>query len=153
MTDQTPSCEAGQAPAAKQKTRRSSGGRPGGHTGLTPREIQVWKLLAEGYSNTAIAERLVMHRKSVENYAHLIFQKLGVGQDEGTNPRTKAALMYHRIDPAASVFTALLEAASELRDARLRLRQAEEAYAAAQRELEEYISAADEADLNASVKA
>ena len=45
---------------------------------LTPRETQVWELLALGLSNQAIGTRLGITSKSVATHAHEIYQKLGV---------------------------------------------------------------------------
>lgn len=45
---------------------------------LTPREDQVLQLIANGYSNPAIAERLYLGEKTVRNYVSLIFTKLQV---------------------------------------------------------------------------
>lgn len=48
------------------------------HDGLTEREREVLKLVAEGYSGTEIAERLVISPKTVDTYRERIMQKLGV---------------------------------------------------------------------------
>lgn len=45
---------------------------------LTPREDHVLRLVADGYSNPAIAERLYLSEKTVRNYVSLIFTKLQV---------------------------------------------------------------------------
>jgi DNA-binding CsgD family transcriptional regulator len=63
------------------------GGAPGGPgrpapeaaaTGLTPRELEVLALLAHGFSNRAIAERLVISEKTAVRHVSNIFGKLGV---------------------------------------------------------------------------
>ena len=54
---------------------------------LTPREIQVLCLLAQGLDNTAIAERLVVTTRTVQNHVSTIYDKLGV------TSRTQAALV------------------------------------------------------------
>ena len=46
--------------------------------GLTEREREVLKLVAEGYSGTEIAERLVISPKTVDTYRERIMQKLGI---------------------------------------------------------------------------
>ena len=46
--------------------------------GLTEREREVLKLVAEGYSGTEIAERLVISPKTVDTYRERIMQKLGM---------------------------------------------------------------------------
>ena len=45
---------------------------------LTPREREVMTLVAEGLSNRAIAERLVLTEKTVKNHVHNTYRKLGV---------------------------------------------------------------------------
>ena len=45
-------------------------------TRLTPRQREVLALMAEGYNNAAIAEKLVLGLKSVENYVNAIYQEL-----------------------------------------------------------------------------
>lgn len=45
---------------------------------LTPRELDVLKLIAKGASNEAIAEQLVITPKTVRNYVSRIYSKLGV---------------------------------------------------------------------------
>jgi two-component system response regulator NreC len=48
------------------------------YNGLTEREREVLKLVAEGYSGTEIAEKLVISPKTVDTYRERIMQKLGV---------------------------------------------------------------------------
>jgi DNA-binding NarL/FixJ family response regulator len=45
---------------------------------LTPRELEIVKLVAEGYSSDAIAEALVISRKTVEHHRSHILEKLGM---------------------------------------------------------------------------
>jgi DNA-binding NarL/FixJ family response regulator len=45
---------------------------------LTPRELEVVKLIAEGYINEQIAEQLVISRKTVERHRANILEKLGM---------------------------------------------------------------------------
>jgi HD-GYP domain-containing protein (c-di-GMP phosphodiesterase class II) len=47
-----------------------------GPAGLTPREIEVLRLLARGLSNKVIAERLVISPKTVANHAEHIYAKI-----------------------------------------------------------------------------
>ena len=42
-------------------------------SGLTPRQQEVLSMMAQGYSNAAIAEKLVLGTKSVENYINAIY--------------------------------------------------------------------------------
>ena len=60
---------------------------------LTPREHEILALVAEGLSNGAIAERLVITKRAVERHIHSIFWKLDLGDSE-TSGRVKAALLY-----------------------------------------------------------
>ena len=45
---------------------------------LTPRELQVVKLIAEGYSSAEIATELVISRKTVDHHRANILEKLGM---------------------------------------------------------------------------
>ncbi len=45
---------------------------------LTPRELEVVKLIAESHTNEQIAERLVISRKTVERHRANILEKLGM---------------------------------------------------------------------------
>jgi HD-GYP domain-containing protein (c-di-GMP phosphodiesterase class II) len=47
-----------------------------GPAGLTPREVEVLRLLARGLSNKAIAERLVISPKTVGNHVEHIYSKI-----------------------------------------------------------------------------
>jgi len=53
---------------------------------LTPRELEVLRLLAQGLDNAAIAEQLVVTKQTVQNHVSNIYGKLGVTM------RTEAAL-------------------------------------------------------------
>jgi len=50
----------------------------GGHP-LSPRELEVLRLLATGATNRAVAQRLVLSEKTVARHISNIFTKLGVG--------------------------------------------------------------------------
>ncbi len=54
---------------------------PGRHApdGLTPREVEVLRLLAAGRSNRDIAEHLVLSERTVARHVANIFAKIGVG--------------------------------------------------------------------------
>ncbi len=58
---------------------------------LTPREMDVLRLLVEGLSNSAIAEALVLSPFTVKGYVRTVFQKLGVSD------RTQAAVKSIRL--------------------------------------------------------
>jgi DNA-binding NarL/FixJ family response regulator len=51
---------------------------PGDASGLTPRELEVLRLIARGETNRAIGESLVISEKTVSRHVSNIFDKLGV---------------------------------------------------------------------------
>ena len=61
---------------------------------LTPRELEILALVAEGRSNAAIADELVVTKRAVERHINGIFMKLDLGESEDVNRRVKAALLY-----------------------------------------------------------
>jgi ATP/maltotriose-dependent transcriptional regulator MalT len=78
--------EMGAAPATEEVDRLLHRARPGG---LTEREVEVLKLVAEGRSNPDIARALVLSQKTVERHLSNIFTKLAVPS------RTAAAAYAH----------------------------------------------------------
>jgi DNA-binding NarL/FixJ family response regulator len=61
---------------------------------LTPRGREILALIAEGASNGAIAEQLVITKRAVERHINAIFQKLELEDSAGVSRRVKAALLY-----------------------------------------------------------
>jgi DNA-binding NarL/FixJ family response regulator len=61
---------------------------------LTPREHEVLALMAEGHTNSAIAERLVVTGGAVEKHVHNVFLKLGLPPTEQQHRRVLAVLTY-----------------------------------------------------------
>ncbi len=61
---------------------------------LTPREREVLGLMAEGRSNTAIAEELVITQRAVEKHVKNIFQKLRLTPADTDHRRVLAVLRY-----------------------------------------------------------
>jgi DNA-binding NarL/FixJ family response regulator len=61
---------------------------------LTPREREVLALMAEGHTNSAIAERLVVTNGAVEKHVGNVFMKLGLPQTEQQHRRVLAVLTY-----------------------------------------------------------
>ena len=69
---------------------------------LTPREVEVLGQIAQGKSNRAIAESLVLTKRAVEKHIHSIFMKLGLGDAEDVSRRVKAALVFLAEAPQSS---------------------------------------------------
>jgi len=61
---------------------------------LTPREREVLQLMAEGRSNTAIAQALVVSEGAVEKHTSSIFSKLGLAPTDAGHRRVLAVLRY-----------------------------------------------------------
>jgi DNA-binding NarL/FixJ family response regulator len=61
---------------------------------LTQRETEVLELMAEGRSNAAIAERLVITPGAVEKHVSSIFGKLGLPPSESDHRRVLAVVAY-----------------------------------------------------------
>jgi DNA-binding NarL/FixJ family response regulator len=69
-------------------------GRDGTLSRLNPRELDVLALMAEGYSNITIAQRLFLSEGSVSKYTTTIFAKLDLAASNDTNRRVLAVLTY-----------------------------------------------------------
>jgi DNA-binding NarL/FixJ family response regulator len=61
---------------------------------LTAREREVLAEIAQGKSNTAIAESLVLTKRAVEKHINAIFMKLGLTQSDEVSKRVKATLIF-----------------------------------------------------------
>ena len=64
---------------------------------LTPRELEVLAVIAEGKSNAAISEALVLTKRAVEKHINAIFLKLNLSHSQSADevsPRVKAALVF-----------------------------------------------------------
>ncbi|MFC8599038.1 MULTISPECIES: LuxR C-terminal-related transcriptional regulator [unclassified Isoptericola] len=61
---------------------------------LTPRELEVLGLMAEGLGNAAIAARLVVSAGAVHKHVRSIFAKLGLAPDDDADRRVMAVLRY-----------------------------------------------------------
>jgi len=60
--------------------------------GLTAREVEVLRLVAEGRSNAEIAEQLVMSLPTVKTHVRSLYQKLGIGSRSAA---TRYAIEHH----------------------------------------------------------
>ena len=65
---------------------------------LTPRELEVLAQIAEGKSNRAIGESLVLTKRAVEKHINAIFLKLDLGDAEDVSKRVKAALLFLAVE-------------------------------------------------------
>ena len=63
---------------------------------ITPREREVLELMAEGRSNAAIAEQMVITERAVEKHVTNIFAKLGLAAKPDSHRRVLAVLAYLR---------------------------------------------------------
>ena len=63
---------------------------------LTPREREVLGLMAEGRTNQAIAEQLVVSERAVEKHVTSIFSKLDLAAGPDDHRRVLAVLTYLR---------------------------------------------------------
>lgn len=70
--------------------------RASGAVEFTDREQEVLSLAAEGLSNHAIAERLVINERTVETHTARIFTKFGLSQSPEIHRRVMAVLAYLR---------------------------------------------------------
>jgi DNA-binding NarL/FixJ family response regulator len=66
----------------------------GTQTLLTAREQDVLRLMAEGHSNAAVAERLAITGKSVSNLINALFAKLGLEPSTSHHRRVLAVLAH-----------------------------------------------------------
>jgi DNA-binding NarL/FixJ family response regulator len=75
---------------------RARNGEEGPEDPLTPRELQVVKLIAEAYTSDEIAEALVISRKTVDHHRARILDKLGM---RNTADLTRYAIRRGLIQP------------------------------------------------------
>ncbi|MER5794989.1 response regulator transcription factor [Streptomyces sp. NPDC001980] len=76
----------------QQLLSRRADDRPLG--GLTPRELEVMELMAQGRSNAAIAGQLVVTERAIAKHTSNIFTKLGLEVSDDDNRRVLAVLAY-----------------------------------------------------------
>lgn len=70
--------ELGATPDVLRVDALTRSGRPGRFGALTPRELEVVRLVAEGKTNRAIADLLYLSEKTVDRHLSNVFAKLGV---------------------------------------------------------------------------
>jgi len=61
---------------------------------LTPREVEVLALVAEGRSNASIADALYLTKRAVEKHINAIFTKLDLADNGDADRRVSAALRF-----------------------------------------------------------
>ncbi|MDP6550098.1 MAG: response regulator transcription factor [Dehalococcoidia bacterium] len=61
---------------------------------LTKRQRSVLELMAQGYNNAGIAERLTLAEKSVGTYINVIYQELEVSGVEDVHARVRATILF-----------------------------------------------------------
>ena len=82
--------------AATDLTRLGRLAKPAARThGLTPRELEVLRLLAAGKTNRAIASELVLADKTVDRHVSNIFTKLGVSSRAAATASSSAGCGEH----------------------------------------------------------
>jgi len=91
--------EFGDASSVLRAITEFVGGRHGtAPLGLSPREVEVLRLIAAGLSNTEIADRLVLSVRTVERHTVNIYAKIGArGRTEAT-----AYAVQHGLGPVAT---------------------------------------------------
>lgn len=63
---------------------------------MSPRQREIWGLLAEGLSDKAIADRLHMSERTVSNALTVVYNEVCGPTTPGVNRRVKAAVLHHR---------------------------------------------------------
>ena len=94
----------GCAPWSEQARRelRASGERsrrrvPDARDQLTPQELQIAKLAAQGLSNREIGQRLYLSHRTISTHLYRVFPKLGIAS------RAELAIALSRATPASRV--------------------------------------------------
>ncbi len=56
---------------------------------ISPRQMEVWRLMASGLTNEAIAREMVLSERTVEGYINRLFTKInGMSKGDDYNNRT-----------------------------------------------------------------
>ena len=75
--------------------------RPGPLDRLSDREREVLALMAEGHSNAAIAERLVVNQRTAETHVRNILTKLDLPPEAAIDRRVRAVVLWLQAHPHA----------------------------------------------------
>ncbi len=62
--------------------------------GVTPAELKVLELMAQGLNNQGIARSLLLGVRTVEHHVRSIFSKMDLAPEPGVSRRTVAVLKY-----------------------------------------------------------
>ena len=71
--------------------------------GLSRREMETLGLIAQGYSNNAIADGMFLELKSVKRNITVIYGKLDLASVDSLKRRSRAAQLYLNTDTCARV--------------------------------------------------
>lgn len=83
------------APEIQDELLRLASTRPQSRLNeLTRREQEVLRLMAEGYTNSSMAQRLSLSERTVESHVNNIFSKLNLTSEVTHNPRVMAVLLF-----------------------------------------------------------
>jgi DNA-binding NarL/FixJ family response regulator len=94
-------------------TDRSNKNRVTSNTPLTKRQQEIISLVAQGYTNSAIAERLFISERTVEHHLSTIYTILGVyATDTTKHPRVEAVLNWLKTTTLVQASTTPNHAAS-----------------------------------------
>lgn len=98
FTDAIGRVAAGGSALDAEVVRRMMGRRAPGNAlrSLTPRELEVLTVMAEGKSNLGIAQTLIISEAAVEKYVTAIFRKLPLTPASTEHRRVQAVLMFLR---------------------------------------------------------
>jgi DNA-binding NarL/FixJ family response regulator len=81
-------------PRIVEEAMRTRGAGPSPLERLTSREVETLALVAQGRSNAAIADQLVLSKRAIEKHINAIFAKLELGDSDLISRRVSAALLY-----------------------------------------------------------
>lgn len=84
----------GHAVLDPELARRRRARAQGALAPLSPRQREVLALVAQGLTNSTIAERLGLSTRSVDAHVNAIYAELGITSEGGINPRVAAVRAY-----------------------------------------------------------
>jgi DNA-binding NarL/FixJ family response regulator len=98
FTDAVTRVASGSSALDAEVVRRMMGRRAPGDVlhGLTPRELAVLAVMAEGKSNLGVAQALLISQAAVEKHVTAIFRKLAIAPASTEHRRVQAVLMFLR---------------------------------------------------------